>query len=63
MFELLLIAWAVATVAAVFVLYLRDPYADGIHPPVIEPLTRKLKRKLASAREQLCTRGLLPCPS
>ena len=57
MWQIMVIGWAVAVFVAVFILYVRDPYANGIHPPLIEPLVQKLRHGLDSVRERLCMYG------
>ena len=63
MCQYLLFGWAATVVVAVFVLYVRDPFARGIHASRVEPMMEKLKDKLLSFHEQWCMRGWLPCPS
>lgn len=59
MYELLL-GWAAFVGGAVIVLYIRDPYARGLHRSRIDSLGRKIKGGLASLCHHLRARGLCP---
>jgi len=59
MYELLL-GWAAFVGGAVFVLYIRDPYARGLHRSRLDIVVRKVKGGLATMCGQLRERGLCP---
>ena len=59
MYELLF-GWATFVGGAVFVLYIRDPYARGLHRSRLDPLGHKLKGGLTAMCSQLRARGLCP---
>lgn len=59
MFELLL-GWAALVGGAVFILYIRDPYARGLHRSWIDTIGNKLKGRLTSMCNQLRSLGLCP---
>ena len=56
----LLLAWAGFVGVAVFVLYVRDPYAAGRHRSAVEGHLRSARTGLRRACEALRSRGLCP---
>ena len=62
MCQFLLMGWGATVLVAVFVLYVRDPYASGARPSRMDALMPKLKSKLRGICDRLCTRGLCLSP-
>ena len=64
MWQLMMIGWGAGVGIAVFVLYMRDPTANGMRPPVIEPLISRFSNGLRRIRASLCVRSpsLSACP-
>jgi len=58
MWEYIMIGWGVVVGLTVFILFLRDPNASGIHPSQFEALLDGFRRRLDLACEQLCSLGL-----
>ena len=56
----LLLVWAAFVGVAVFVLYIRDPYAVGRHRSTVEAHFRSARNGLRQACEALRSRGLCP---
>jgi len=56
----LLLVWAALVGVAVFVLYMRDPYAVGRHRLQWDNTVRKLSNGLRTVCSNLRSRGLCP---
>ena len=56
----LLLGWAAFVGVAVFVLYLRDPYAVGKHRSRFEAVNRRLGNRMRALCNNLRSRGLCP---